>query len=187
MFGPHHVLMYPFPVSSGSCPLIQWVASVEGCRKAAAFGAGHADSYMGYWQSWPVATILLDNCLVYCLEVLSCLIWQGLVSREKFPLGFGWNLGCPVLPSEKSEQAAIVINTCWIMPIGGITPDSPTFWMGGTHGVSCVLAMLANEEFTLLILALGLVKDRSPDIKQCPKSCLLQLWFISILACSYIF
>lgn len=51
------------------------------------------------------------------------------------------------------------------MPTGGLTPDSPMFWMGGTHGVSWVLAILANEEFTLLILALGLVKDRSPEKK----------------------
>lgn len=119
----------------------------------------------GYWQNWPVTGSLLDCCLVYCLEVLSCLIWQGLVSRGKVPLGFGWNLGCPVLSPEKSEQAATVINTWWIMPTGGLTPDSPMFWMSGTHGVRWVLAMLANEEFTLLILALGLVEDRSPEIR----------------------
>lgn len=119
----------------------------------------------GAWQNQPVTASLLDCCLVYCLEVLSCLRWQGLVSRGKVPLGFGWNQGCPVLSPEKSEQTANVINTWWIMPIGGLTPDSPMLWMGRTHDVLWVLAMLANEEFTLLILALGLVKDRSLEIR----------------------
>lgn len=46
----------------------------------------------------------------------------------------------------------------------GLIPDSPKLWMGGTHGIGWVLAMLANE-FTSLILALGLIKDRSSEIK----------------------
>lgn len=89
MFGSNSCFEIALPCLGWLLPLTQCAASAVGCRKLVTSVLVMLTATWGYWQSWPVAASLLDNCLGPFLEVLSCLMWQDPVSRGKVPLGFG--------------------------------------------------------------------------------------------------